>query len=367
MSLIDKMGGQDEQYENEEQGFNFTDIGRFADTGTYTHRVIAGPKRIEYVWYPCVREDNDTGKPYPSSNRLSLLPRAKMDDGQKFITDKLATVDRKVQEEHNVPKERIRSTFDRTTRYLYIVISRDRSKQDDIWIGGWEYPASISKELRDLQKEESTSNTGKLNLGPYWTYDVNITKKEVDGLYGIDYSIRAEQSTVKYAGQIPNGIVTGGKDDLRKHKDLLQKVQNDVFTPEELETIDNYMENHSIDDLVDVFESNEEILQEMNNRPINLIGKRKSGKKIIQFPHKFSQLVNSRMKDNLLPETTELEDSKEELDTDELKEGDEQDLNKDKKESEPKKKEEKATSVDNDDEEVDMDDEVEEIEEDDIW
>jgi hypothetical protein len=366
MSLVDKLGGRDEQYEQEEQGFNFTNVGRFDDKGTYTHRVIAGPKRIEYVWYPCVREDNDTGEPYSSSNRLALLPRAKMDDGQKFITDKLAAIDRKIQEEHNVPKDRIRSTFDRTTRYLYIVISRDRSKQNDIWIGGWEYPASISKELRDLQKEESTSNKGMLNLGPYWTYDVNIIKKEVDGLYGIDYSIRAEQSTVKYAGQIPIEVVTGDKDALRKNKDLLQEVQNNVFTPEELEAIDDYMESHSLDDLIDVYESNEEILQEMNNRPINLIGKRKSGKKIIQFPHKFSQMVNNKMKDNLLPETTELE---EELNTDELEEGDEQELNKSKEETpEPEKDtEEEAIPMDNKEEEVDIDDEVEEIEEDDIW
>lgn len=369
MTLI-TTGAQDNQYEQEEKGFDFTDLGTFSENRTYTHRVIAGPKRVEFVWYPCIREDVDTGEPRPSFNRLALKPRSKMEGNQRLITDRLAAVDKKIQESQGVDKDHIESTFDRTARYIYIVISRDKSKGDDIWVGGWEYPSSVSKQLRELQAEESTSNKGMLNVGPYYTYDVNITRKKVSGKYGVKYSLNVEQSTVKYAGQIPTEVVNGSPEDIEANKELLEKVQKDVFTPEELKAVNEFMEENSLDDLVNIIDSDEEVLQAFQNNPINLLGQRQN-QPIFKYDQQFKSYIQNKFDKKALPsmDAVEPNDDMDDINKDDLKEADEEDLKsgEDDYTGADLVEESEEEEIQSTDEDADLDDEVEEIDDNDIW
>lgn len=256
------LGGNDEQFEKEMGSGGSADIGRFKEYGNYTHRILAGPKRMDSCWYPSWREDPDTGAIKSSWNRLVLPKRSK----GKTITDKLATLDRKVQKEEGIDSQYINSPFDRQTRYIYIVLSRDETQDPkDPWIGFWEYPTSVSKKVRKLNKKESSKNKGMLSYGPYWTYDIDIEKVNTDSnsdkRFSTQYNTDVVAETIQYAGQIPVEVVTDPSFQYEK----LQEIQQDVFTPEELEAIQSFMDENELDSYVQPL-SNEEIVNNLTSK-----------------------------------------------------------------------------------------------------
>lgn len=254
------LGGNEEQFNDEmDNGYSAADIGTFKEYGNYTHRILDGPKRIDSCWYPSWREEADTGQIRASWNRLVLPKRSK----GKTITDKLAAIDRKIQEEEGVDRKYINSTFDRQTRYMYIVISRDETQDPaNPWIGFWKYPTSVSKRVRKLNSKESSKNKGKLAYGPYWVYDIDIEKINEDSggdkRFTTKYNTDVVAETLKYAGKIPRRVVT----DSNFNYDKLGEIQKDVFTPEELEAIKSFMTDNSLNSFVKPM-NNEEILNNL--------------------------------------------------------------------------------------------------------
>lgn len=257
------LGGSDEQFKEEMgNGGPTAEIGRFKEYGNYTHRVLAGPKRMDSCWYPSWREDSDTGAIKSSWNRLILPKRS----NGKTITDKIATLDRKIQKEEGIDSQYINSPFDRQTRYIYIVLSRDETQDPKTpWIGFWEYPTSVSKKVRKLNKKESSKNKGMLSYGPYWTYDIDIEKENTDSSsdkrFSTQYNTDVVAETIQYAGQIPVEVVT----DSSFQYDEIQKIQKNVFTPEELKAIQSFMKENDLDSYVNPL-SNEEIVNNLTNK-----------------------------------------------------------------------------------------------------
>lgn len=256
------LGGNEEQFDNEmNNGFSNAEVGRFKEYGNYTHRVLDGPKRMDSCWYPSWREDSETGAIKASWNKLVLPKRSK----GKTLTDKLAAIDRKVQHEEGIDSQYLNSVFDRQTRYIYIVISRDLTKDSaKPWIGFWEYPTSVSNKVRNLNCKESSRNKGKLNYGPYWTYDIDIEKINTDSggdkRFNTSYNADVVAETLQYAGKIPMEVVTN----LDFQWDKLAKIQQEVFTPEEVEAIESFMKDNELDSYVKPM-TNEEILDNLTN------------------------------------------------------------------------------------------------------
>lgn len=256
------LGGSEEQFDNEmSNGYSNADVGAFKEYGNYTHRILDGPKRMDSCWYPSWREEADTGQIKASWNRLILPKRSE----GKTITDKLAAIDRKIQGEEGVDKNYIGSIFDRQTRYIYVVISRDQTQDPaNPWIGFWEYPVSVSKRVRKLNSKESSKNKGKLAYGPYWAYDIDIEKINEDSSgdkrFNTKYNADVVAETLKYAGKIPRRVVT----DPSFNYDKLGEIQEDVFTPEELEAIETFMTDNSLDSFVKPM-NDEEIINNLTS------------------------------------------------------------------------------------------------------
>jgi hypothetical protein len=271
-------------------------VGRFKELGEYHHRCLLGPKRRESITYPTFRQDFETQQIVPSYNSIVLPPQS---SGIRTIVDTLASLERKIAADHGASRDTMIPQFKRTTRYIYVVLSRDLTNGDKPWLGAWEYPSTISKDITNFQAEVSTRDKSKLRYGPYWTWDVIVTKK-------IDEELAAKTSnkqlTTRYTAQIdPECMVLAGKipveavedpDFFDKHPDLLKDIYSKVFTPEEVELIDAY--ELEIDSLVNPIKSNEEIVKIFNDFPINLEAKDANGAAIFKY------------KDDLYEEITKL-------------------------------------------------------------
>lgn len=301
MSVFDKLGGSEEQYQKEEKKKQNLQIPQFNENKAYTHRILAGPKRVDTVWYPCTYKDKDTGKLNASMNKLFLKPKKDWDE--RAITDTLYLIDKTLQEENEkVQDKEINPVCRRTTRYLYVVISRDRSKDGEPWIGLWEYPASVSNQIRKKQSEESSSKKGFLNFGPYWTYDVVVTRNQKSGsnsYYGISYNLSVDIATLKHGGEIPTEVVTDGAKGKQKHKDLLTKVEHEVFTPKELEAVDDFFKNNDLDNLDIMIGNNEQLQQVFEQVNFNPRGMNKSkDNMLLSDPDTFIKKLKQRFSDN---------------------------------------------------------------------
>jgi len=180
-------------------------IGRFKEFGEYHHRCLLGPKRRESVTYPTFKQEYETQQLVPSYHTIVLPPQS---SGVKTIVDTLAGIERKLASDHNAGKD-VMPQFKRNTRYIYVVISRDLTNGDKPWMGAWEYPSTVSKEITGFQAEVSTRDKSKLRFGPYWTWDVIITKKVDEELAS---RISSKQLTTRYTTQIdPECMVLAGK------------------------------------------------------------------------------------------------------------------------------------------------------------
>ena len=263
-----KVGATSEETTREESS-GYQEVGRFSDEAKYLHRALSGPKRKESIIYPTLRRDYDTGEVKEGFNSIVLVPQ------ERTIIDKLAAVDRKIQEANGVEYRDTRSQFSRTLRYVWIVISRDLYEEGKPWIGPWEYPSRISKELTKFQRAKSTRDESKLGYGPYYTFDVVIEKYlDKDAMrktggnkqYSTRYSIEVDPSCMPMAGKLPVELVENPSY-AAEHMDQVMQLYSKVFTPEELTAINNYEE--SLDDLILPTRTDEEILEILKEYPVN--------------------------------------------------------------------------------------------------
>jgi len=255
---------------NSEESSGYLEVGRFSEEAKYLHRALSGPKRKESVIYPTLRRDYETGEVKESFNAIVLMPK------ERTIIDKIAAVDKKIQEANGISYDDTRSQFSRNLRYVWIVISRDLTEKEDVpWIGPWEYPSRISKELTRFQRVRSTKDRYKLGYGPYYTFDVIIEKyydkdmmRKTGGnkQFSTRYSIEVDPSCMPMAGKLPVELVENPTY-AAEHMDQVMQLYSKVFTPAELNAINEY--GVSLDDLVVPVRTDEEILEILKEQPIN--------------------------------------------------------------------------------------------------
>jgi len=313
-------------------------IGRFKDLGEYRHRCLYGPKRRETVVYPTWRKNLETNEMMPSWNTVILPPST---SGFRSLFDSFSAIDKTIQSKKGLDRSSISSPFNRTKRFIYIVLSRDIEVESGIWIGPWEYTTTVSKEIMKIQEEISTKDKTKLRFGPYWTYDIVINKYLDDELYrrtkskqrSTRYSVSVDPESMNLAGKVPADII----DDpsfAENNPELVQDLYKACFTPDELEIISSY--EHSLEDFVRPVTTNEEIMGILEKFPINLDATRET-EPIFKFKDELKEEI-SKFGDRLLAEyetpkqlnesSTEdiIEDSKETAENSNSKEDENDDL-----------------------------------------
>jgi|GEM_PF-5345248 len=295
-----KLGATTQETSKEETLYGPT-IGRFKEIKEYKHRCLSGPKRREAVTYPTFRRNFETHEIEASYNTIILPP---VSTGIRSIFDKLEAIDKKIQESSGIDKKSMYSPLSRSTKFVYIVLSRDLENEGKPWVGPWEYPISVSRTITKLQAEESTKDSSKLRYGPYWTWDVIVEKFEDKNIKSTD-----KRRTIKYTAQVdPECMPLAGKiskkaveeaDFFDNNPELFEKYLSTAFTPEEIEAINAY--SHSLDDIVVPVTSDAEILAILAEFPINLQATDDAGNDVFKFKKQLALEIRS-LGQNLLAE-----------------------------------------------------------------
>jgi len=278
-------------------------IGRFKDLKDYRHRCLMGPKRRETVVYPTWRKSLETDEMYPSYNTVILPPST---SGFRSIFDSFSAIEKTIQTRHGIDRSAIDSAFNRTKRFIYVVLSRDVEVESGIWIGPWEYTATASKEVLQLQSEISTKNRDYLRYGPYWAYDI-VIKKYVDEelmrktksrMRSTRYTVSVDPENMPLAGQVPIKVIESREwtDD---NASLMQELYKKAFTPDELEVINSY--EHGLDDFVRPINNNDELKEVLERFPINLDAVRSNNVEVFRFKNDLKEEI-SKFGDRLLAE-----------------------------------------------------------------
>lgn len=310
-----KLGQTDDETRKEESS-GYERVGRFSEEGEYHHRPLVGPKRRETIVYPTYWEDLETGELKLGFNSVIVTPKV------RNIVDKIAAIDRKVQEQNGIDRKSIRSSLDRTLRYIWIVLSRDiTSEEGNTWIGPWEYPSRISKELTKLQREVSTKDNTKLRYGLYWTCDFiieryidkEVARKTGNKQFATRYSITVDPECMPMAGKLPKKLLDD-KEYIAANQKKIEKLYTEVFTPEELNAIEEYMANHDIQDFITPVETDEELLEVFTQRPINWDAKNNDGTPLFPYKDDLLEEINKyegNLLANIVQETPQLPDKSE--------------------------------------------------------
>lgn len=308
-----KQLGATKKESSQEENKSGVILGRFKELGEYHHRCLLGPKRRESITYPTFRENFETQELEPSFNTIVLPP---MNSGIKTIIDKLESIDRKNQLDHGVPRDAQTSFFSRGLRMIYIVLSRDLDNDGKPWIGPWEYPTTVSKNLNKLQFENATKDKSKLRYGPYWTWDLiiqkyedqDIARKTTDKRRTIKYTSNVDPECMALAGKVPMGAVY--EDDFFiKNPELLEHYYKEVFTPEEIDAINLY--DKTLEDFVIPVKDDEDIVKVLNQFPFNLDAKDENGNNLVRFKDELRREIEKygirllESNANSLPEHTE--------------------------------------------------------------
>lgn len=277
--------GATEEHINKETTKNYTKIGRFEE-GEYVHRAIDGPIRKEFVLYPSFYTDYETGETKETLHSVTIIPES------RTIFDKLAAIERKVQQNHGIDKMHIETQFGKSVRFIWLVLSRTQKDENgNPYIGPWEYPPVISDKLIEFNRISDVKDESKLRYGLFYTFD-HIVKKWYDKKtmektggnkrFATRYSLDVDPSCVPMAGKLPIEILKASYQ--KEHTDKIQKLITQVFTPEELDLIEE--SGFSLDSLRDStrpVESDEEILEILAEHPINWNATDVNGKSKFKF------------------------------------------------------------------------------------
>jgi len=261
--------GSTEKEIKDQEANGFVSIGRFSDIGEYIHRAISGPRKRETVIYPTFYEDWETNEIKETFNSITLVPNA------RTVLDKIAAIDRKIQKSNGADKEEIRTQFNRSLRYMWIVLSRTEETEEGVpWIGPWEYPSRVSKQLTEAHKAIDSKDKTKLRYGLYFTFDHIVNKyydketmRKTSGnkQFSTRYSFEVDPSNIPMAGKLPADLLN--RDYREKHAKKIMDLYGQVFTPIELDAIEE--SEWALEDLVTPVKTDEEIMEILTERPIN--------------------------------------------------------------------------------------------------
>lgn len=253
MSL--NFGMNNETIDNE-IGIQSPTINRLQEVKDYTHRVVVGVLKREFMLYPSWGENSETGQP-----EQKLIP-IDLDPNETTVLDKLRMIEKRIRKD--LKEEKPSSMFNRTTRYVFMVFDRENP---EVELVPYEYPWQVFKDLRDLQ-EMRAKDDSKLKNGPIYTWDAIIQKlkdpNKRDPRYAISYKATVDTETIKFAGQIPVEAITDKNYD---DTPWLKK----ALTEEEFSAVMKWSKEHpnGLLDYVDR-KTDEQVLEQLHKFPVNL-------------------------------------------------------------------------------------------------
>lgn len=241
----------------EQVGAQTEQINRLDDVKKYYHRVILGTRRHEYMLYPTVITDNETGELKQQFVPVDLPPKT------TTLLDKVGNVEKRLRREHG--EKDPNTAFYRRTRYLFLVIDREQPEKG---VTVWEYPWSVTKEIMKKQKQPSSKNKDMAMWGAMYSWDAVIEKKQDNTKnnpqYAISYDVEVDPESATLTGQMPlEAVLDADYDDTEFVKKAL--------TDDEYSRVMSWMEDHP-----NMFESyiNEKsdsaLLEQFETHPINL-------------------------------------------------------------------------------------------------
>ena len=202
----------------------FTDKVRLED-GENIHRVIYGPVKVQYIYYPTLQRDNETGE-LKQSVRVIKRPQ------EGCILDSLASFEKRIRTQRG--DKNAKSNLSPRTKWLYLVI--DRSKEEPA-IEIAEYPFKVFDQILKLEAAKSSKDSNKLRHGLIFMYDLIITKAVEKGKprqYGTSYHVEVDPENA-WSGKIPVAALGMPAEELEKKLKGFEK----FFPDEDWELIEN--------------------------------------------------------------------------------------------------------------------------------
>jgi len=230
----------------------FTDKVRLED-GENIHRVIYGPVKVQYIYYPTLQRDAETNE-LKQSIRVIKRPQ------EGCILDSLASFEKRVRIQKG--EKNPNSNLSPRSKWLYLVIDRN-SEEPEIKVA--EYPYKVFDQILKLEAAKSSKNTNKLRHGLIFMYDLIITKSVEKGKprqYGTSYHVEVDPENA-WSGKIPVAALGMPAEELEKRfKGFKQFFPKDDWKLIEDMDIDLEKEGEA--------DSPEEILHKLKENPIYL-------------------------------------------------------------------------------------------------
>lgn len=202
----------------------FTDKVRLED-GENIHRVIYGPVKVQYIYYPTLQRDAETGE-LKQSVRVVKRPQ------EGCILDSLASFEKRIRTQRD--EKNPRSNLSPRTKWLYLVISRNEEEPS---IKVAEYPFKVYDQIIKLEASKSSKNPNKLRHGLIFMYDLIITKAIEKGKprqYGTSYHVEVDPEN-EWSGKIPVAALGMPAEELEKKLKGFEK----FFPEDDWELIEN--------------------------------------------------------------------------------------------------------------------------------
>jgi hypothetical protein len=169
---LSKTGTSQKQFDDANKA-KFAEIGKLKD-GVSQHRVIAGPMRVDTIWYPTlVQKDGETVQ----GIRQIVRPDSGtvLDSIVKF-DESLTKQVMKQQGESEDDIKKYKSPLRANSAYRFLVFDRDADNGGKPTLRLFDYPFSVNSQLQDLQTTKSKKHPGMLEYGLLVMYDVMIEK-----------------------------------------------------------------------------------------------------------------------------------------------------------------------------------------------
>ena len=209
--MVDDFGSQ---YDNTTEGRE--DVFMIVENGQYRIRFISGVKQIARVWIPIVYKNSDDM--YETWKAFSVVP------GEESIFSAWSVGYKRLQMAEGVDRKSIYSPFDARIVFAYLIF--DRSLKELVLQVG-EFKPSVRKRLDQLQEMTDPDDQIKLLHGPWWFYDVIVSREINESTRRPQYSVEPYKN--KFAGVVPKSYL--------KKMGNIDPVKKGIITSQEMDCL----------------------------------------------------------------------------------------------------------------------------------
>jgi len=278
-------------------GKDFPEIGKLKD-GVNHFRIIAGPQKVETIWYPTMIE---------REGKMQQTVRTVVRPAEGCILDNLVKLDEDLTKKAMVSEgldqdtvKKYRSALRPQRAFRFLVFDRTADNEGKPTVRIYDFPYTVKDQLEALQNTVSQKNKGFLEYGLIFMYDVYVTREKNESIknlqHSIDYKTAVVQDTTPLFVKKQHVPISHLDWDSESGAPCPWNYE-DYFTPEELEAIAEY--DKDLGTLCKP-DTEEEITEKLKKNPIYLDAKflwgdRKGDKMfpIFTFPENRQLLMES--------------------------------------------------------------------------